>query len=83
MATNCLGCGRRIKRTDMPEHPLCLPCLRREIRAAIHEGRRITRAFQAQGLPDEAIMRIWERRAGLRWDEASQTHIEIGPADAA
>ena len=41
-----------------PEHPLCERCLRREIAAAIAEGRAQTRRLKAQGLPDEAIMRV-------------------------
>ena len=45
------------------------------IATAIAEGRRETQRLQAQGLPDEAIMRIWEKHAGLKWDEATQTHI--------
>ena len=49
--------------------------LRRELAKALAAGRRETERLKAQGLPDDAIMRIWEARAGLRWDEASQTHL--------
>jgi hypothetical protein len=53
--------------------------LRQEVRAVIAEGRRETERLKAQGIPDEAIMRIWEKRAGLKWDEASQTHVPDRP----
>ena len=48
---------------------------RRLIRHALAEGRKETDRLKAQGLPDEAIMRIWEKRAGIKWDEASQSHL--------
>jgi hypothetical protein len=50
---------------------------RRIIRRGLAEGRRETRRLKDQGLSDEAIMRIWEHRSGVKWDEASQTHIPI------
>jgi hypothetical protein len=72
---NCLDCDIPLEATRTPEHPLCERCLRRMVAAAIAEGRRETQRLKAQGLPEEAIMRIWEKRSGTKWDEATQSHI--------